>query len=69
MKVAALRTLDSVSLVIVAFVSPRKLSISYGRSLFGVLLGQAVIASQAIVEVISKSVEINSVNLSSSVDQ
>lgn len=68
-KLAALRALDSVSLVVCGLCLTQKAVDIMRKELFDVLLEQAVIASQVIVQVITKSEEINRVILSSSVDE
>lgn len=68
-KLAALRILDSVSLIICGLCLTQKTVDIMRKELFDVLLEQAVIASQNIVKVIANSDEINKVVLSSSVDE
>ena len=68
-KLAALRELDSVSLIICGLCLTQKAVDIMRKELFDVLLEEAVTASQAIVKVIAKSEEINQVVLNSAVDE
>lgn len=68
-KLAALRKLDSVSLIICGLCLTQKTVDIMRKELFDVLLEEAVTASQTIVKVIAKSEEINKVVLNSSVDE
>ncbi|KAJ6021256.1 hypothetical protein N7540_006760 [Penicillium herquei] len=68
-KVAALRELDPVSLIICGLSLTQKAIEVMRKELFDVLLEQAVIASQTAVKFIAKCDEINKVVLSSSTDE
>ncbi|CEL07682.1 hypothetical protein ASPCAL10838 [Aspergillus calidoustus] len=68
-KLAAIRELDPVSLIICGLCLTQKAVDIMRKELFDVLLEQAIIASQAMVKIIMKSEEINKVVLTSSVDE
>ncbi|KAJ5559457.1 hypothetical protein N7513_001856 [Penicillium frequentans] len=68
-KMAALRELDPVSLIICGLSLTQKAIEIMRKELFDILLEQAVIVSQTTVKVIAKSDEINKVVLSSSADE
>ncbi|CAI7626058.1 unnamed protein product [Penicillium pancosmium] len=68
-KLAALRELDCVSLIICGLSLTQKAIEVMRKELFDILLEQAVIASQTTVKIITKSDEINKVVLSSSADE
>lgn len=68
-KVAALRELYPVSLIICGLSLTQKAMEVMRKELFDVLLEQAVIASQTAVKIIAKCDEINKVVLSSSADE
>ena len=65
-KIAALRGLDSVSLIICGLCLTQKAVDNMRKELFDALLEQTTIASQRIVKTIAKSDEINKVVLNSS---
>lgn len=68
-KLAALRALDPVSLIICGLCLTQKAVDTMRKDLFDVLLQQAIIASQAMLKTIMKNEEINKVVLSSSHDE
>jgi hypothetical protein len=68
-KLAALRELDSVSLIICGLSLTQKAIEVMRKELFDILLEQAVVASQTTVKIIANSDEINKVVLSSSADE
>lgn len=68
-KLAALRELDSVSLIICGLSLTQKAIEVMRKELFDILLEQAVVASQTTVKIIAKSDEINKVVLSSPADE
>lgn len=68
-KLAAIRELDPVSLIICGLCLTQKAVDIMRKELFDVLLEQAIIASQVMVKIIMKSEEINKVVLTSSVDE
>ncbi|GFF64886.1 hypothetical protein IFM60648_01418 [Aspergillus lentulus] len=68
-KLAALRKLDPVSLIICGLCLTQKAVDIMRKDLFDVLLEESIIASQAMVKTIMNSEEINKVVLSSSVDE
>ncbi|KAH3611712.1 hypothetical protein KXV56_001671 [Aspergillus fumigatus] len=68
-KLAALRALDPVSLIICGLCLTQKAVDTMRKDLFDVLLQQAIIASQTMLKTIMKNEDINKVVLSSSHDE